>query len=104
MIRTLQDSILRIPPRREGDDHPEGTPTRAARQDDAPDRDPAALSAALREATVSAHRALNAGIGDAAKSRLTAQIDAIARGFLALGLDDLARFAEALRRKVEAGE
>lgn len=75
------------------------TPLRAAR----PGHDPAALASMLRDVSASAHRALKLGADASTIFRLTARIDGIERGFRELGLHDLARFAEALRRKVEAG-
>ncbi|ODT97108.1 MAG: hypothetical protein ABS79_07660 [Planctomycetes bacterium SCN 63-9] len=103
MIQTLRKPKLRTPPQNAGRVQPLESSNRSIRRD-APsthDHDPAVLATSLRDVSVAAHRALKMGLDDSVRGCLTAQIDWIERGFRELGLDELARFAGNLKRKVE---
>ena len=102
MILTLRAPKSRTPPRQMGHAHSVESSTRLTHCEisQGHSQDPAVLVASLRDVSLAAHHALKMDRDDATKATLAARIEEIERGFRNLGLDDLARFAGSLNRKL----
>jgi hypothetical protein len=103
MILTLRASKSRTPPRQMAQAHsvePSRRPT-FCDVSQGHSQDLAVLVASLRDISVAAHHALKMDRDDATMTALTARIEEIEHDFCKLGLGELARFARALKRKLE---